>query len=845
MSSAASGGPTGAVRATNGPYVGLDYFLEEDADLFFGRDAERKRIIGNLRASRLTLLYAASGVGKSSLLRAGVAARLRQLAASSATERDSARYVPVVFSAWGGNSKAAWIAALEAAVRPLLREDARLTLRRDALEHAIEDVAAAVDATLLVILDQFEDHFLYEPRDEQGFDDELARCINRRDLRANFLISVREDAYSLIGHRFKASIPNVYGNYLHLDFLDERAARVAVLEPVNAFNKRLARGARPFEVETALVDAVLEQVRRGRVTIGEGGTSDVGATGRTRVETAYLQLVMKRLWDEELAAGSRRLRLETLRRLGGADTIVRAHLDDAMAKLPAEQRDAAAAAFRFLLTSSGRKIALSTGELRELSEAAAAPLEAALKHLERQRILRPVPPSEPGGVARCEIYHDVLAPAILDWRRRHIEKRRRRETERRLAQARERTRRLEVRNRRLAAAVLALVAVVVALAVYLWDPGPVQRLELGTVDARFSVRGARSPDPRLVLVAVDDKTLERFDRVGVGQLSRDIYARMLDRLRQHRPAVIALDVIFRGSKNPRVDRALLDAIRATHDRLVLAFDDFSLVTELDGSHTVRPELLGRPAALRATGVRTGFAGVPEDRDERNRRADYEVNTTADVTADTFAFAAADVAQGGELRAEELPAAPRRAHGEQSERTTWIDFRGPPGTVPRVSAADVLEGRVAAGAFRDKRVVVGLTAPLSADVQRTPLDGGRGMPGPELQANALDTMLRGSPMRDAPRLVDILAILLLAAVPAAATLVRRRHLAIVAALAAPALFLVIVQLAFGAGLIIAVVAPLAGLLAASLGAAGLTATRVVRARAATRGRSSGRENRPVT
>ena len=63
---------------TNGPYVGLDYFLEEDAGLFFGRDAERKRIIGNLRASRLTLLYAASGVGKSSLLRAGVSARLRR-----------------------------------------------------------------------------------------------------------------------------------------------------------------------------------------------------------------------------------------------------------------------------------------------------------------------------------------------------------------------------------------------------------------------------------------------------------------------------------------------------------------------------------------------------------------------------------------------------------------------------------------------------------------------------------------------------------------------------------------------------------------------------------------------
>src|SRR3954447_46610 len=61
-----------------GPHVGLDFFSEEDAPLFFGRSAERKRIITNLRASRLTLLYASSGGGKSSLLRAGRAARPRQ-----------------------------------------------------------------------------------------------------------------------------------------------------------------------------------------------------------------------------------------------------------------------------------------------------------------------------------------------------------------------------------------------------------------------------------------------------------------------------------------------------------------------------------------------------------------------------------------------------------------------------------------------------------------------------------------------------------------------------------------------------------------------------------------------
>ena len=346
---------------------------------------------------------------------------------------------------------------------------------------------------------------------------------------------------------------------------------------------------------------------------------------------------------------------------------------------------------------------------------------------------------------------------------------------------------------------IALAATAVALALYLWDPEPVQRLELGTVDARFSVRGAQDPDSRLVLIAVDDKTLARLDPGGTGRLPREWYARLLDRLREDRPAVIALDVLFAGAREPRGDRALREAIRASHERLVLPFEDFAIATvfqaseleknllrgisypaskaelvstaesngatqetmsalqaldrkefknssELDGAllsaplRTVRAELLGQPQALEATGVRTGFAGLPDDVDERNRRTDYQVNTTAEVGAHTFAFAAADVVRGGALDVEELPSAPRRRVGEQSENTTWIDFLGPAGAVPSVSALDVLEGRVAPGEFRDKRVVIGVTAP-GVDVHRTPFER---MPGGEVQASALDTILRSAP-----------------------------------------------------------------------------------------------------
>src|SRR5581483_10377492 len=70
----------GAPAVNARPYKGLASFddTELDARLFFGRDRERETIVANLFASRLTVVFGPSGVGKSSLLRAGVAQELRR-----------------------------------------------------------------------------------------------------------------------------------------------------------------------------------------------------------------------------------------------------------------------------------------------------------------------------------------------------------------------------------------------------------------------------------------------------------------------------------------------------------------------------------------------------------------------------------------------------------------------------------------------------------------------------------------------------------------------------------------------------------------------------------------------
>ncbi len=443
------------------PYMGLSFYGEGDAGVFFGREAERRIIIANLRASRLTLLYAQSGVGKSSLIRAGVAARLRALAKESHAERGSPRHIPVVFSSWRDDPVEDLIAESEAAISPFVRQGPPPRLPRDDLPAALETATRATGATLLIILDQFEEYFLYRSREAQPgrLAESVAACIARGDLRANFLVVVREDAYAGVGDVFKGRIQNVYGNFLHLSYLDRDAARAAIEKPLDWF-KNHHPGQEPHAVDPGLVDEVLDEVRTGQVLLEQAGHGTVAATnghagGHEQIETPYLQLVMTTLWERERAAGSDRLRLATLRELGGAQEIVRRHLDNALAGLTDDERETAVSVFHHLVTPSGTKIVHTIPDLVEYSGRSAEQVTGLIEKLASgdQRILRPVPPDADGN-PRVEIFHDVLAPAILAWR-----------TQQTAQQLKREKHAAEVRARRsLAVAVGATVLLLVAVA---------------------------------------------------------------------------------------------------------------------------------------------------------------------------------------------------------------------------------------------------------------------------------------------------------------------------------------------------------------------------------------------
>jgi len=412
----------------------------------------------------------------------------------------------------------------------------------------------------------------------------------------------------------------------------------------------------------------------------------------------------------------------------------------------------------------------------------------------------------------------VLGPAVVGWRRRHAQQREREAAERALAEERaaaaralererEHARRLEARNRRLAAAVIGLLAITAALVVYAWNPTAVRRLELSTVDARFRLRPSHTP-ASVTLVGVDPPRQTVFTRKDYGDLLRAIDAA--------RPRAIAVDVAFDAPGAQHTDD-LLKAVDATRAPLVFAYTAFDV---RPGSLALVPRVAPYDPRRRsctagaAHRVCFGYAAMPADPDEGVRRLEASTPTTNRGPALVpLPIAVARLVGERPLPASVARSAARRAWQGQTERTMWIDYPGPPGSIRTVRAADVLAGTAPRAALRGKLVLVGVTARGADVVPKTPF--GRSVPGPEVQAAAIDTLLRGVPLRDVPFGVDVALIVILAIVaPAVMVLTGSVARGVLAAVAAAVVFVLAAYVAFRAGRVVSVVVPLGALVVAA-------------------------------
>jgi WD40 repeat protein len=281
------------------------------------------------------------------------------------------------------------------------------------------------DAPVFLLFDQFEEYFRYAADPVRTeFAESLALIANDGTLDAHILMALREDGLSLLD-RLRVRLPNILGNTVELRLLDKVAARDAILLPLAKWREMGWPGP-ASEPAAALVTALLEQTNQAMLRAGGVGAAATDVDMRGRIETAFLQLALQRLWEAEFSANSTAMHLETLngKELGGVRGIVKAHLHQALDQFDSDQRLWLALMFRYLVTPSGGKQANSAVDLfSSLSdEGRRAPAACELGEiLERlasgdRRILRTQPNLRaPNDGPLFELFHDALAQPVLEW----------------------------------------------------------------------------------------------------------------------------------------------------------------------------------------------------------------------------------------------------------------------------------------------------------------------------------------------------------------------------------------------------------------------------------------------
>jgi CHASE2 domain-containing sensor protein len=342
------------------------------------------------------------------------------------------------------------------------------------------------------------------------------------------------------------------------------------------------------------------------------------------------------------------------------------------------------------------------------------------------------------------------------------------------------------RRRFAALAAVALAACAAGLAAR--ESGALEPLEREALKTRFDVRGPE-PVKGLLVVGIDAKT---FDDLQVRwPFKRSLHGRVVRRLHAAGARTIVYDVQFTEKTKLREDLALYNAIG----------DAGGAILATSESYHGRTNVLGGDDNLRAIDSRAA---------------------ASDLRNDTSGAIASFPDQVGGLDSIAVATA-ERLTGERPDPTgfrdgkAWIDYRGPPGTIPTVSFSDVMRGRVPDSKIRGRIVVVGGTAPTLRDVHSTPVGGEELMPGAEVQANAIWTALGGLPLRSgAPTLNLAILILLAMLAPLARWRLPLGAVSGVTVLAGAA-FLAGAQLAFESGVILDVAAPLVALLIGAFGA----------------------------
>ena len=356
------------------PYKFLSSYRLADSLIFFGRDEEVANLQKRLKGHKTLLVYGKSGVGKTSLLRAGL-------------------------QAYSDHSDAVFLMTrLLSSPRKVLEQEFRKNfpdLKGSRCEELWEEILLKTEQPVFLIIDEFEELFLRSaPEEQEDFLNLLRALFESSEDRAKLILSLREDylAELFALERFWDGLAQ---NRMRLKTLEAESAVRSIVGPAELFG---------LEVESALCRRLVDSLFQ------EG------------IHPAELQIVLDRLYRAGAQDG--RLTLSDFERLGGVGPILAAYLDESLKALPAVDQQRARTLLKQLVTASGTREAVSHRNLVLRLSIPESAIDSLLRYLIDARLVRVVVQSEDLGY---ELSHNTLVKRVQEWEtplevaRRHAE----------------------------------------------------------------------------------------------------------------------------------------------------------------------------------------------------------------------------------------------------------------------------------------------------------------------------------------------------------------------------------------------------------------------------------------
>jgi serine/threonine protein kinase len=386
----APGRTTREIHVDQSPYAGLASFQENDAAKFFGRSREIAAMVNRIRTQPMLAVVGGSGVGKSSLVKAGLVPGLKRSGEAWECVQLRPGRSPMTALASLLNPMMATSNTLADEVERQARVINRLKSEPGYLGATLRAQAVKENKRILLFCDQFEELYtnVADAEERLAFTRCLAGAADDPTSPVRIVLSIRSDFLDRVAE--------------HPQFLSELNQGLFFLLPPNRDGLRDAL-IQPAEMaghhfeDPSMVEDMLDHL------------------AQTPGALPLLQFTAARLWDARDPA-RRVFTQASYQAMGGVAGALASHADSVLAKMTPTQQAMVRAVFLRLVTAERTRAVVSMKELEDLSQDKPE-MGRIVEQLAYARLVV-VQTAEAGGTSMVEIVHESLIhgwPTLKRW----------------------------------------------------------------------------------------------------------------------------------------------------------------------------------------------------------------------------------------------------------------------------------------------------------------------------------------------------------------------------------------------------------------------------------------------